>query len=397
LELSLLKQKILWIGGAAVFVALIIFGLAMMGSVLGAKAKALPVALVVLDQPLDLPTGEKIALGELVKQKVTELDQLPINWITMDSESDVQVELEAQNVYGALIIPADFSRGVLSIQSPSPVPSTIKQYLNEGMNSQAASAVKTMLNQMMDMMQSEISQNLLSQIGEQAEQLPIHTAKALLTPFHIEEIVVHAVGSNNGNGTAPNILTQVIWIGSLICSIFLFLAVRNCRQTTDRRFAVVAVQLIVGLVLTAAASGFTVWMANTWYGMHISNPLHVWLFLWLVAAAFFLLQSALLSWIGFPAIGLLVLLLFFSLPLLNMAPEFMSQTTQDWLYSWTPLRYAAAGLRTIMYYGGEGMSLAYRVMWWIAAVAAVVLLASSARKEKTDKQKTGLLSLPTSK
>lgn len=183
----------------------------------------------------------------------------------------------------------------------------------------------------------------------------------------------------------------------MICSIFLFLAVRNCRQTTDRRFAVVTVQLIVGLVLTAAASGFTVWMANTWYGMHISNPLHVWLFLWLVAAAFFLLQSALLSWIGFPAIGLLVLLLFFSLPLLNMAPEFMSQTTQDWLYSWTPLRYAAAGLRTIMYYGGEGMSLAYRVMWWIAAVAAVVLLASSARKEKTDKQKTGLLSLPTSK
>ncbi|MFS0723665.1 hypothetical protein [Paenibacillus sp. 1P07SE] len=42
--------------------------------------------------------------------------------------------------------------------------------------------------------------------------------------------------------------------------------------------------------------------------------------------------------------GLLVLLMFFSMPLLNMAPEFLSQTTRDWIYSWTPLRFAVGGL-----------------------------------------------------
>jgi len=389
--MSLFKQKFLWIGTVAVFIALMIFSLAMMGSVLGAKAKALPVALVVLDQPIDLPTGEKLALGEIVKQNITGLDQLPIEWITLDSEIAVQEKLDSQNVYGALVIPADFSSGVLTIQSPSPTPSTIKMYVNEGMNTQAATAVKAILNQLMEVMRGEMSGNLLNQMGQQTEQIPVQTAKALFTPFHVEEVVVHSVGTNNGNGAAPNLLTQIIWIGCLVISIFLYLAAKNTDNTTSRRAGVVTVQLLMGVILAAVASGFVVWMANSWYGMHMVDPTKVWLFLWLVAAAFFILQSALLNWIGFPAMGLLVLLLFFSLPILNLAPEFMPQVTQDWLYSWTPLRYASSGLRTIMYFGGEeGMSLPSGVMWWIAGVGAIVLLASSVRKGN-DKQQKQLL------
>ena len=53
-----------------------------------------------------------------------------------------------------------------------------------------------------------------------------------------------------------------------------------------------------------------------------------------------------------PCNAALVLLMFFSVPLLNMAPEFLSQTTRDWIYSWTPLRFAAGGLREVMYFGG---------------------------------------------
>lgn len=95
------------------------------------------------------------------------------------------------------------------------------------------------------------------------------------------------------------------------------------------------------------------------------------------------LQTALLNWIGFPAMALLVLLLFFSMPLLNVAPEFMPQATQDWLYSWTPFRYAASGVRNLMYFGGEhGMSLPYGVMWGIAGGGLAAILASALRQPR---------------
>jgi len=391
-DMSFFKQKSLWMGSIAVFVALMIFGLAMMGSVLSAKPKSLPVALVVLDQPVDLPTGEKLALGEMVKLNITGLEQLPIKWIDLDSESAAQEKLDSQKIYGALVIPANFSSGILSIQSSTPMPSTVKLIVNEGMNTQAVTAVKAMLNQLMDGISGELSDLLIKQIGQQAEQIPVQTAKALFTPFHVEEAAVHSAGANNGNGTAPNLLTQISWIGCLVLSIFLYFAAQHAGRTTTRRIGPFTLQLLVGILLTAVISGFIVWMANSWYGMHMDDPSQVWLFLWLVAAAFFILQSALLNWIGIPAMGLLVLLLFFSLPILNLAPEFMPQATQDWLYSWTPFRYASSGLRTIMYYGGEeGMSLPILVMWWIAGVGAIVLLASSVRKGKVEQKQASLL------
>ncbi|MDB4866070.1 MAG: hypothetical protein JWR03_403 [Cohnella sp.] len=118
--------------------------------------------------------------------------------------------------------------------------------------------------------------------------------------------------------------------------------------------------------MTAATAGFLVWMASSWYGMQLADASAVWLFLWLAGSAFFLLQSALFNWLGMAAAAILVLLLFFSMPLLNMAPEFMPQATLDWLYSWTPFRYVASGLRNLLYFGGsDGMSESYRVIWYL--------------------------------
>lgn len=380
--MSILRQKFVWIGTAVVLAVLMIFGLAMMGSVLGAKAKSLPVALVVLDRPVDVPGGGQLALGETVKEKITGIAQLPVKWEAMSTEEDAKAALDRQDVYGALVIPADFSAGVASIQSAEPKPAVVKLYVNEGMNSQAATAVKTMLGQVAKNMGGELSRMVLEQLGQRTQQVPIGTAQALLAPFQTEEIVVHPVGANNGNGGAPNMLAQITWMGSLVGSIFLFLAASAARRA-GRPWSVASTQVLLGLALAAVVSGFTVWMANSWYGMELQDSGAVWLFLWLAASAFFLMQTALLNWIGFPAMGLLVLLLFFSMPLLNLPSEFMPQATQDWLYSWTPFRYAASGLRSLMYFGGEeGMSLPYGVLWWIAGIGAAVALASAVRKTR---------------
>lgn len=378
------KQRLLWIGVVAVFIIIMVFGLAMMGSVLGARPKDLPVALVVLDQGAELGNGNKLAVGEMVKGKLLDNKEMPIAWKLVGSEEEARKGLDAQDYYGALVLPADLSAGLLSLQTPNPKPGAVKILINEGMNTQAATAVKQILGQVMKGIGLELSKQMLALVGQRAPQIPVSTAAALLAPITVEEQAVHPVGANNASGGAPNMLTQIMWLGSMVTSIFMFLAAQREKSRGSGRWKVVFSQTAAGLLIIPAASGFLIWMATSWYGMEIGEPANAWLFLWLAGTAFFLLQSALLNLLGMPAIGLLVLLLFFSMPLINMAPEFLPEATKDWLYSWTPFRFVTQGLRNIFYFGGtDAMSESYTVLWWLIGSCLVLLFASAFRKRSS--------------
>lgn len=366
-----------------VFVVIMVFGMAMMGSVLGAKPKELPVALVVLDQPAKLPTGGTLAIGEMLKEKLAGNTQLPIDWAVVGSEEEAREGLDKHEYYGALVLPADLSSGLLSLVTPAPKLAAVQILVNEGMNAQASTAVKQVLGQVMKGVSVELSKQLLAQVGQQTQQVSVGTAEALLTPITVQEEIVHPVGLNNASGNAPGLLTQLIWLSSLVTGLFLFLTNQKTIAAGARRGAVIISQTVIGLGITAAAAGFLVWMTSAWYGMEITHTADLWLFLWLAGSAFFLLQSALFNWIGIPSMGILILLMFFSMPVLNMAPEFLPHATQVWLYSWTPLRFVAAGLREVMYYGGlDSVGTNAAMLWGIAGAFLVLLLASIFKKSK---------------
>jgi YhgE/Pip-like protein len=107
--MALFKQKTLWLGIVAVLIVLMVFGVAMMGSIVGAKPKDLPIALVVVDQPAKLPSGETLSIGEMVREKLLSNAQLPVNWNIVGSEEKVREGLNEQEYYGALVLPADLS------------------------------------------------------------------------------------------------------------------------------------------------------------------------------------------------------------------------------------------------------------------------------------------------
>lgn len=390
--MRMLKEKMTWLGVIIVLAVLILFGLATLGSVLGAKPKELPVAIVVLDQSRELPSGGTLEVGEMIQAKLGSNPALPFVWHVVDTEEQAREGLEKREYYGALVIPADLSSGLLSLATSSPLPPQVKILANEGMSTQASTIVIQALGQALRMISAVLSQQLLEQIGQQKEQIPVETAKALVTPMNVQEEVIHSPGVNNALGNAPALLTQVMWIGSLVTGIFMFLASKKAIAAGSRRWAVSAMQAIVGLTFVNIASGFTIWMALSWYGMKMADAGGTWLFLWLVGSTFFLLQCSLLNWIGFRAMPLLVFLMFFSIPLLNMAPEFLPQTAQDWIYSWTPLRFAAGGLREVMYFGGmDAASSNASILLGIAVGFLVLLLASGFKAGRaTDTAHTSL-------
>ena len=107
-------------------------GVAMMGSIAGAKPKSLPVALVVLDQPAELPNGEPLAVGDMMKGMLQGNSQLPIQWKIVNSEAEAREGLDSQKYYGALVLPEDLSASILSLQSPDPKPAVVQVLVNEG-------------------------------------------------------------------------------------------------------------------------------------------------------------------------------------------------------------------------------------------------------------------------
>jgi len=387
--MALLKQKMTWIGIVVVIAVLTVFGAAMMGSVVGSKPKDIPVALVVLDQGADLPTGGKLELGKTIEEKLTGNPALPIKWDVLGSEEEARKGLNDRKYYGALVLPADLSGGVLSLATPTGQAPTVRIIGNDGMNTQAATVAKQGLGQAMKMVGGELSKQLLEQIGQQTGgQVPVAAAQALLNPIGVAEETVHPIGANNASGNAPGLLTQIMWMGSLVAAMTLFLANQKALATAGSKWAVKIVQPIVGIAFSGIASGFAVWMASSWYGMDFAQAGETWLVLWLAGSMFFLLQSALLNWIGFPAMAILVLLMFFSMPVLNMAPEFLSRTTHDWIYSWTPLRFAAGALRESMYFGGlDGVGSEASVLWGVGIGFLVLLVASGFKPERSASKK----------
>ncbi|MWC29382.1 YhgE/Pip domain-containing protein [Paenibacillus sp. MMS18-CY102] len=381
--MAFLKQKMVWIGLLILVLVLVVFGAAMMGSVVSIKPKDVPVALVVLDQPVDLPAGGKLAIGDTLKEKLTGNKNLPITWTVVASEEEARAGLDDREYYGALVLPADLSAGVASMMSPAPKAATALVIANEGLNTQASTVVKQGLGLAIKMVNTELSKSMLEQMGKATGQIPVASAQALLSPINVTEETVHAVGSNNATGNAPGMLTQIMWMGSLVTAMVLFLSNGSARKAGLGKWQALIAQPIVGTVFVGIGSGFLVWMASSWYGMELAQATATWLFLWLAGAAFFFIQSALLGWIGFPAMGILVVLMFFSMPLLNMAPEFLSAASHDWIYSWTPLRFVAVGLREVMYFGGlDAASGNAAVLWSIAGGFLVLLLLSGLKKGK---------------
>ncbi|MFE5318139.1 hypothetical protein ACFQ88_05455 [Paenibacillus sp. NPDC056579] len=88
----------------------------------------------------------------------------------------------------------------------------------------------------------ELLQLLLGQIGQQTEQIqiPVESAKALMTPVNVQEEVVHPPGLNNASGNAPGLLIQILWIGSLVTGVVLFLASQKAVAAGSRKWTVSA-------------------------------------------------------------------------------------------------------------------------------------------------------------
>ncbi|MFP7416784.1 YhgE/Pip domain-containing protein [Priestia filamentosa] len=381
----MLKNKLLFISPLIVLLVIALFGLTLIPSV-QQKPKNLPMALVNEDIGAVIPQQGKVNMGDtitnMLKKNITstEGEVPPVKWINVESKEDVLKGLDNQEYYGALIIPKNFSQKQSSLMTSKPEKPEINIFINQGMNPVAANLVGQMLNTMGNHLKNGIQTQVLQGLEKQNISLKPNQLTPLTDPLQVNVENVNGVGTASMNGNAPVALFQPLWMSSIAGAVVLFFVANKLNFVNQKqKLYTVLTQVIAGIILGLVAGFGLTWVADL-LGVHISKFVDISLFLTITYFAFFLLITAVLSWLGIKGMPIFVLLLFFGAPLLSMAPEMMSTFYQDYIYSWLPMRFMVEGLRELFFFHRDfSFSGPTSILLWISLGSFFILLLSVLR------------------
>jgi YhgE/Pip-like protein len=382
--MALFKHKLVLLSPIIVLAVVVLFGLTLVPSI-KLTPNDLPIALVNEDEGVDIPRAGKMNMGDKMADMIKEksANESPVKWIEVNSEEEAKRGLDDQAYYAALVIPKDFSAKQASLQTAAPSSPELHLFINQGMNTMAANMAGQILNGMVDGVNQQVRSQLLAGYEKQGGTLTTAQASILVSPVTKTVTNVNEIGTNSMNGNAPVSLFQPLWMASIAGSVLVFII--GNKLPADGRKGAIAVRLnqaLAGGVLAFTAGFGLTWTADL-LGVDIPQFIDIALFLSLAFFAFFLLISAVLSWLGMRGIPLFILILFFGAPLLAMAPEFMSAFYRDWVYSWLPMRFLVEGLRELMFFNtGLSWNDEAAALAGIGAVSFVILTASALKRNK---------------
>jgi hypothetical protein len=171
-------------------------------------------------------------------------------------------------------------------------------------------------------------------LGALAQQQP----GVRLAPPEVE--TVHA--ASTAGRTAPLAASALLWIGGLVGAIAFGLLVvqRGGRPTATARLTLVA-------SISVLATGAVVGLMKLW-DSSLNVSVEVLGFLMLTAVAFSAVQGALLRVMHLRAAAILGPLYLLAPAVAGTVPEMLNPTYRALLWSWTPFRFSAEGVRSLL-------------------------------------------------
>ncbi|MEU9692811.1 ABC transporter permease [Amycolatopsis japonica] len=166
---------------------------------------------------------------------------------------------------------------------------------------------------------------------------------------------------------APLALSALAWVGCLIGGAVLVLAGRRIGRDAG---AVARLTQIVsaGVLVTAVLAGFLkLWDSALPLGWDVLG------FLFLAATGFAALQTGLLRLLGVRAMAILGPLYLVAPAVAGQVPELLNPAYRAVLWSWTPFRFSAEGLRSLLQ-GVPGAPDVTTGVWVLAGLLVVGLV-----------------------
>ncbi|MFT8319969.1 MAG: ABC transporter permease [Bacillus sp. (in: firmicutes)] len=388
------KQKIIRLSPLIVLIVMVIFSLTFIPSI-HPTPKNLPIAIVNEDSGVELPNQTKLNLGEKILNTVKTTssaqsnEEPAIKWVEVNNEKLARSGMDNQEYYASLIIPSDFSQKQLTLQTKEPTLPSITIFVNQGMNYTVSNIATQMLNGVVANLNNNVRDEALKNYEQAGLTLTPEQASILINPVKTELINVNKVGTHSANGNAPISLFQPVWMASLIGSVLVFLGVKKMTflNRKEKLFAKL-MQVLIGIVLSLIVGFGLTWFADGVLGLDVPKKIDTAWFISITYLSFYFMITALMSWIGFIAVPISAITLFFGAPLLAMAPELMPSFYKDWINPWLPMRFMVDGLRELFFFDkGLNWNHSVAVLTGIGLVSLAIIFISVLKPESKNKDK----------
>ncbi|MFE9806753.1 SNG1 family protein [Streptomyces sp. NPDC005548] len=393
-----LRARPLWIAsGVITGVLALLFAVLYVGANIdpAGHMKNLPVGLVNADKGAAVG-GKQVNLGAQITDSISKSTAGgdKIDWKVMD-EREVKEELGKGKLYGALVVPADFTSSVAALTgttaAETPVRPALTVLTNQSAGSLGSSLARVATTQAAENASLHIGKELTAQIGPAQAKLPAAARVLLADPAAVTVKDGHPLDSHSGLGlTAFYYALALVVVGMLSANVIsgqvdhtlgythndlgpLRLHRPLIRATRVQTLAIsstlmAALSLLMGTLVMVGAVGIM--------GMDASHLPLLWLYSVCAVAVSGIGALTLLAVFGTP--GMLVATLVF----IGMAVPTANATTPIQalpgfyrvLAEFEPLRQIADGVRSILYYDAQGDAGLTRgwVMMAVGLVAAAL-------------------------
>jgi len=332
------------------------------------ELKEIPIGFLNSDEGM---AGEN--MGLMFKNAVIGQDNESVKWMHFESMVEMNEALENKEIYGALVLPLDLTESVFSIQGEEPRQAMVRVILNEGMNQIGANTVQGITSGIIGHMNMQIRNDTLGNIEEMGLQLHPGQVAVLTEPLG-QQIEKYSPVGEQARAQLPLMFTVLLWLGSLIGSLMIWLLLHNKDQQPNR---FVKKQLLSGVLLAVVQAFSTLVVVGWLMGMELANYGSLIMFLIITSFVFFLIQSSALNWLGFKGWPILILIWLFGLPVVSLPPELLSTFYRVGIYSWIPFRFSVEGLNSILFFdAGGNLSNMLGMLGIIGAVFMVLILVS---------------------
>ncbi len=324
-----------------VFVIQMLLAYASFGPAVFTEVKNLPVGVVSSDD------------GVMAEQMETELmsaEMEEVEWILYSTYEEMIEGLEKKEVYGALHIREEFSSRLIATMEGEPQPINLDIYINEGMNAQGAQIASSILEGIVSQQNTELGKGLLESYVENDIQVAPDDVLLMNNLVTANITQVHTP-SGSSEAQLPMIFTVLIWLGSLIGALMIWLGMHRPDQKPS---SFLTTQLISGLAISIVQTIFVYLIVSVLMGIEVTNTGILLFFILLTALVFFMIQSSVLNWLGFKGWPILIIIWLFGPALVQLPPEMLSSGYYYGVYSWIPIRFHVEGFKDILFFNGGG-------------------------------------------
>ncbi|MFH8582120.1 YhgE/Pip domain-containing protein [Streptomyces zaomyceticus] len=386
---ALVRNPKLWLV-PTVLSALVALGLSLlyMGSILNPNDNLhrLPVALVDEDRGAPLP-GQRENLGKQITDAIVAAgaSKSDVDWQRLDS-AEAQDALASGKIFGALVVPADFTASVAALTTNrATVRPTLTVLTNPGVGS-LGSSLTAQINQ-------SAAHRASLTIGKQlAASTEVPTTRLLLTdPVAVDTRVGHPIGRHSGLGLTAFYYTLLLVLGGFIGGNLVNAGVDTALGYADSeigpwhsRHPAVPISrtqtLVLKMLMTAGISLLTTTLVMVAtiavLGMDASHLPMLWLFSYCATVAVGLGVQAINA--AFGGIGQLVsMFVFIALALPSSGATVPLEATPGFyrfLGVFEPMHQLSAGVRSLLYFDARADAGLARG-WIMIAVGMVLALA----------------------